>query len=267
MGLFTRFQVSVRAGAEPAILAARGAPAWTRWRGCGTISARFVARMVDASGNADGVVGWTAGGAADVADARRQRIRAARGRRSCRRAGHLPGRGHRPQPERRRAQQRLRARAGAGAGPDFRRPQRGRASRGRPGTAQRPGLRRQLRLPPGRGHLAHDRRADLRHHADRALRPGQGRQHDRRAGRAGLAAAATQAGAVAGDRRRPRRATGRPAPGRRGACGARPRRAARIQAGPAVGIGRRTGGGRRDLAWRHRRRSRGCRRATARRCS
>src|SRR5690606_24357757 len=192
-------------------------------------------------------------GDAGVAARRRHGPRAARGGRSPGGARRLPGRSPGPQPGRRRPRARLLACAGRGAGQADRRPAGCRAT----GRGQRAGPRLgpggRLRLPPGRGRVLDHRCADLRHHPDRALRPGRGRRPRHRARLAGVADAAPEAGALAGDRRRQRAAAGRPVQGGRGARGAGPRDRTRLPPRPADRFGGRTGRGRRDMARRRRR--------------
>ena len=169
------------------------------------------------------------------------------------RAGPVRGRSDGQQPGRCRAQRRLRARAGAGAGQAVRRPRR----RRRPGVAQE--LRHAKDYVDGYDYrqdegVSRHRRADLQHHAGRALRPrrrsttwprrwacrsGRSRARSRCCGWRSTTAAAR---AWSGWRR--------PTP--RVPCWTA-RSAARLPARPADRQRRRTGGGRRDLARRYRR--------------
>ena len=184
--------------------------------------------------------------------AARRRLRPTRGRRPRLRQRPVPGRSRGAQPDRRRAREGVRPRAGTGAGQCHRRPRRRPAARRARRTGQGQVLRGRLRLPPGRRRVR-ERRAQLPDHPGGALRPRWRGRPGADAGPAKLAHAAAQAGAVAGDQRWQRAAPGRTGPGQRRARGAGPGQGARLCPGPAGRQCRGTGGGGRDLAWRHRR--------------
>ena len=123
--------------------------------GCGTISAALrTLRTGDGSGNSHGdtPLGSRLAGVRHAAAGELHRRGAARRRRPRRRAGpRTPPKCRSTGRARPSAIPPSHAALAPGAGQAVRRPQRGRPARRRPGTAPRQGLRRRLRLPPGRG--------------------------------------------------------------------------------------------------------------------